>query len=822
MRFHKHALIALIFTGATSAHAEVDTAVAGIGIAGSNDHAFAWYQDGFAASGSPGNLDIHRTPYAYSPAAGKLHTDIVAMAISNTTNHVFAWYADGTVSEGTSRDLDAYHAPQAFSLPQPWQTPADIVGVSVSGAGNVTAWYKDCTYSVGTPTGLGAEKAPRRYALARGYGADDVLDMATSGNNVTYVWYKNGFMSAGTPDKLDAAIAHQPYAQHLTLRSSFGGPSSAVAAVKNTCSSPARGSAGPARGRIESGASDGPIVAAPVDKGNASSSTGAVIEAGAADRDRNLERTGGGVSAGLDDDDDFYQEPYSQVESGLADGQTILTGVDETPGPSGVYFPTIGNKDPMVAAGRNFVLTSQQGDIELFDKQGKRLRFGADFSLSGYRLFADFVEPTARRTVNVNSFNGLNNCNDETLPQTRSGERLCVAEVYDLRTYFDVEGDRFIVLGAIRNVLWTDIYLDPDQPKRIKDKKCRYDKSKAKGDEVDTDENCDMARRHIVFAISRTEDPRDGFYTYVIKDNNYRDFPWATLSGDNFVIAHKGDTMPDGPVATVFSLKELREGNARPSYFNFHKGDVNGHRRVLLPDHYGGGLDGHTLLVAGQPGLVNMRIFAFAAPTARFQKPPVISTQLNVHIRFPIAYRDGYLHFVKSAYIDPAPDCDKCLNVSYVRAPVSIVNNKIVTSKNASQGFRVDHYFGKYKSGASRDIIYSYERPALAVNKNGDVLVSYIRYPIKTPPPGLNTPDAGYSIWYADESMPRSPATLIKGQAPLPPEFDGDNIPVSPLGAFLDYATVTVDPVDDETFWIANGYVDNMRAYRMVLGKVEP
>lgn len=68
--------------------------------------------EGFIVSvGSSENLDAFGEPYSYNPADGRSLVNIVGMGISGSDDHVYAWYNDGTVSSGNSSDVDLYRAP---------------------------------------------------------------------------------------------------------------------------------------------------------------------------------------------------------------------------------------------------------------------------------------------------------------------------------------------------------------------------------------------------------------------------------------------------------------------------------------------------------------------------------------------------------------------------------------------------------------------------------------------------------------------------------------------------------------------------------------
>ena len=165
--------------------------IVGMGITGSDDHIFVWYEDGTASSGASSDLDFYRAPYGYSLPSGKTPADIIGMGIAGSDDRVFVWYRDGTVSIGISSDLDFHQTPYSYSLP-PGKTPADIVGMGIAGSDDhVYAWYLDGTVSSGTSSDLGVYRAPYSYDLPYGKTPADIVGMGIAGSNDhVYVWYR--------------------------------------------------------------------------------------------------------------------------------------------------------------------------------------------------------------------------------------------------------------------------------------------------------------------------------------------------------------------------------------------------------------------------------------------------------------------------------------------------------------------------------------------------------------------------------------------------------------------------------------------------------
>ncbi len=155
--------------------------IVGIGIDGSNNLVFVWYDNMTVSAGSSRNLSSKRALYSYQLPQGKSPQDIVGMGIDDGNHFVFAWYRDGTVSAGSSRDLGSRRSPRSYRL-APGKTPNDIVDVGIDGSNHlVVAWYRDGTVSYGSSTDLSSKRAPTHYTLPPGKTPEDILGIGVDG-----------------------------------------------------------------------------------------------------------------------------------------------------------------------------------------------------------------------------------------------------------------------------------------------------------------------------------------------------------------------------------------------------------------------------------------------------------------------------------------------------------------------------------------------------------------------------------------------------------------------------------------------------------------
>ena len=62
------------------------------------------------------------------------------------------------------------------------------------------------------------------------------------------------------------------------------------------------------------------------------------------------------------------------------------------------------------------------------------------------------------------------------------------------------------------------------------------------------------ARRYIAIAVSRSEDPRDGFNEYITTTSNYADWPLAAVGENGIVAGHRSPPGSGKPAIIWFSL----------------------------------------------------------------------------------------------------------------------------------------------------------------------------------------------------------------------------------------------------------------------------
>lgn len=473
-----------------------------------------------------------------------------------------------------------------------------------------------------------------------------------------------------------------------------------------------------------------------------------------------------------------------------------------------VMRPPVAGVDPMVAVGRNFVVAAQHRSLAFLDRSGIPLpeKNGIGPSPSVYSIFGEFLERGG--PLDLNEVTGFPDaCDSPAFPVT-SGNRYCINELYDLRVWFDPGGDRFVLLAHVRNPLWTDLW-DDQKAYTGSVGTCGVYGAPGGGQNLPfpSADHCGLARRHAVFAVSLTEDPRDGFHTWAVTQNNHQDWPWGSVNaeGNTFVIGHRGTEMNHGTVAVVLRLSDLRSGSPTPAWFTYHPEHLWGHLNPAPVVHHGAGagLGGLTLMVTSRQGSAgdSLLVFGFPAPTGQGVRPtPVRAAARLPGLDIPgwmarTVYRGGFLYTAWDA-VEPTPEGFEILRVRTARIPLAQSGGALSIPLTAP-AYR-HAWLGKQTPGSS---LHNDGPAALAVNAAGDLLVAWHR---------SGGEQVLYSVWRAEATTPGAEVTVHARANP-------DHQP-----SRVDYAWAVTDPVDDLAWWFAHNGKNNNGAPETLVVRVPP
>jgi hypothetical protein len=569
-------------------------------------------------------------------------------------------------------------------------------------------------------------------------------------------------------------------------------------------------------------------------------------------------------------DDDTVIRP-ARIDENLVD-QNIRDGAGSKPfhpsTPPVSFKPGLGSPDAMVAVGFNHLIVSNAHNIGFFDKKTmKQLesKHGEPTMLSTDSFFSTFTttkrKDGSRNDHSINRHLALppdppaNYPPYHTCDPDVSGTPLnpCISDFFDTRIYFHPTGPstgRFFIAAETRG----------DKTITSSGAPCRPDKD-PDCHNINYHDN-QLNRRYFAFAMSKTEDPRDGFYQWMTTEPHLFDWPLLTVKGGGVgsggilaiaagVDPQRLNVSPFGmkPSAYLFALEDLLEGRRYPrSHKLFIReavanicltcGDIYDDDDVhLVPlTHYGNTANRMFFVqtrkwkldsppVWWPKGAVSkVNVYSFLHPSDWKNFPPIEQTALPLRffLRNPVqgaTFRDGKIYLTDTVSKKDEEEI-KHSNIRVVRIPLTNLTTKPKASY--SDGYLHD-IFGFSNPGDPSGQIVDYDWPSITANKDGHIVIVYRRkQPIETRGiAGVSRfePEARYSVLLAGEQKARPSNLLRKGDCVVG-------------GGKLDFQTAVVDPADDQTVWMAAFFAydrdgdctstNDDRGDRMVVGKMKP
>ncbi len=754
--------------------------IVGMAIAKSNDYVFTWFDDGTFTEGTSSDLEAYRHAFPYNGDGTTKPSDIVAMSIAGD-DHVYTWYRDGTVSEGTSGELTKYsQARKSVTLPQN-ETMADIVGIGIAGSDDkVYIWFRDRTVWIGNSRSFTLD-GPHPYQLPNDpynpsalLTVDDIVEMDIAKNDHVYTWYRNGMHSEGSSGNL-ARYSMGPYIKARVLYNWWAPLKTLPPGI-----GPLGGKTGqPPGGYIAPQPAHPAGPAIPPVPGPAG--PGAARQA----------NTGVGLKL-----------PPGPIKT-----------YDNATGPQSVKFLG-GEKDPMVALSKDYMVISGATTIFFADRQGNALPGMPSSPMNISDFFGAFIDPSPANEIRLDRNVGfVGACDGPGIPAVTAGHQdqplvgYCVTDFYDARAYFDSVSKHFFIVAHLANNVQVNFtgnfdgalpgacgYYKVPPGDKIPPFKGKYKVNLFKP------EDCLWSRFLFAFAVSKTENPADGFNQYVLTDNMEADFPWLAVNRNRVVLANHNKSLepPEWPskmpVVQVFDLTAVVRGDHHPAYFRYFPEDLDGAKAVQPPTHHGD-TQGLTFLVAGAGETQTLTMFGFPDTYDPWTVPSPIEVTETLGYSPPATigavYRGGNLYFVSPHQKDSSGD-KKLNSVRVTRIPITRYGNQLSTSTNSSDGF-LDYNLGNNNPNEDGpNDQFSYDDASIDVNAAGDMLIGYHRGPFTGK---ALFPEARVTFWPAGAPGPQPSQLVRAGGAP---------------GVILvDYTTTVVDPADDNAFWVALPFVDN-------------
>lgn len=449
--------------------------------------------------------------------------------------------------------------------------------------------------------------------------------------------------------------------------------------------------------------------------------------------------------------------------------------------------------DPQIAVGEKYLLALDSGAYTFYERSSgdpvpsPTDAAGCVLPMSGYftNLFAPLLsnkdpDSGAANSSNVNALidlpSGSRVCHRNDIFEADSG---CINEVYDARAFYEPGRGRFWIAAAARNKVWKckeregDGTCSSSCPARTY---CDEKRCIACGNE---------ARRFVFVAVSKTDDPRDGFFEYALVED-YADWPMFSVNNDRLIVTHL-----TGKRVFVFNAKKLADGASQDPFIRSYGvthatfSEVDAITPVTQRD------EGGISYLLGQRGN-DLHIYAFKD-----------STPVPAHVKVPLTrppnwwmnpvFRNGTFHFAYDRLADAAKD----------RYVIDVFSIPIQTSQSLAISYGAPD---RHTLSGSEDA--SLRIPGLEVETNDVIGVWYQRYPR-----GTGTPDVRYSVLYPQEDEFRESQKLHFGRS-RPNDQDA-------FAGSLDLPGGASDP-SDVAIWFTHAYTDTDGSFLQAIGSIKP
>lgn len=471
-----------------------------------------------------------------------------------------------------------------------------------------------------------------------------------------------------------------------------------------------------------------------------------------------------------------------------------------------------GGVDPMLAVGHEYMVVCDGYSLGYYNKTGQNINKGT-LATNVRQLFALFLDRNlADGSANPNHPNNwfpdiLTDVPDACNISDPNGDPDdgIIQAAYDTRVLYEKTYKRFVILCAIRNHCWGCSGCNVAEKNICKNNSVRL----------------------FAWAVSVSQDPRDGFYVYMNGTNNVRDWPRVVVDQDYMVVAHDGKGRMGSPAITIYSWPDLVAGSGSPRKVKFLSDQIS--PRMYIPVH--------NRLPAS-----NQLIFAHKFSDSHIG---------FYHIKKPGIRSDI---FKSGAIVRPSPIGSISYSDKIFKGPLSGItydNKGIHFATTGVEGGQTATAAPRYAarvwtvpvvsgSGGSLSFppllneatgyvhckiasSFSYEQPAIAVDILNNIFVGFVRSSVTA---DGRPPEIRYTIWKYGEQEPANSTLLRKSESQptyrcvtcstdIPDNLtnkDGDN-------HYIDYAWAVADPAETAVFWLAHTYFNSSGQRRMHVAK---
>ena len=462
----------------------------------------------------------------------------------------------------------------------------------------------------------------------------------------------------------------------------------------------------------------------------------------------------------------------------------------KTPGPTGAGkspgLSLLGegispaNQDPQLAVSPHYVLVLSTGAYVFYDRATNKALAG-NGCVPVNALFTNLFAPLMLQKDPATNATNPAYINDHLelggaahFKCNASDTSGCVNEVYDARAYYDYDTNRFWIVAAARNQIWT-----PCDNKGTCPSGCGPNQLCGSSN---TCSNCgDEARRYLFVAVSKTEDPRQGFWQYALV-RDYADWPLFSVRNDRLILSHKA-----GKRLYVFDSKKLIAGTTTDAFLGQYKDDSFPESWEISTVTQYSDADGLSLILGKTDSSVT--VYAFKDPTK-----PLVKNSLHLasepYWRMQPVYRFTKFYFTD----DPSDGATGRMKIETHRLTANLNGSPVQV------GTLTDDVFTFKKSDASLRM------SGVLIEESGAAIVWYAEFPTSGA-----APEARYRVLYGNESSFRDSALLRKSEKAITQSsYVGDK----QVGGACEPGKLG--------FWIIHHYTNAAGAKLEAVGKVEP
>lgn len=531
----------------------------------------------------------------------------------------------------------------------------------------------------------------------------------------------------------------------------------------------------------------------------------------------------------------------------------------KTPAPTDTPFVVSGGGDPQVAAGKSFLVVTAYNKLWVYTKDGKLVtkdKYGSALSypMTAAQLFTPLWDPPGPNSKGINGYLKLPSGVPCDVEDPFATGTFCLNDWYDMRVIYDDFRDRFWVVATARNPNWKK------ETATLKQRIAR--------------------RSKVALAVSRTADPRDGFYLYwwngVIDDgacatlgsppgppaacpnSTYQpgdasDYPSIGISKDFFTqtigVVNVNPHDSNWPVSVdkyalvnVFDADKLANGGCNSpcgwAYWNFgYPGTNTVVKGIVQPAVQHGAVQNDFATMASTQGDKTLWVWGFTKQEGTFA-PPLHGAAIQL-----------------KKWAGPTNPNQPPKGSVTSPSPISFGNlGNLVTKAATRNGLMYATwqdcsvwFDGQSPCSASIRLVKVNPGLALTVDvptgpiidrtfgfhtlgEGDNEVISYGVPAVEVNKHsdavvvyervgGTDTwPEARYSAYMSGEPDIRPSALLQVGARPLGGNANPDD-PTKPIGN-ADTGGASVDPVGKEAIWVTHVFSNSSGQYRMAVGKV--